>query len=138
MHICGLVYYFSTLRSSPFYVSCYSYWNQCFVLLWAIRPLMFTNCNSPFWWWSLVINLIIFEILRSYSILYLTEMFEQPCFLRFVQLVFLSVYFTITSDHNKWKKNVFSVLIQFYSTLYFCQTYFWNKTIWVIKVGKYI
>jgi hypothetical protein len=30
--IFGLVYYLSTARNSPFYIRCYTYGNQCFVL----------------------------------------------------------------------------------------------------------
>jgi hypothetical protein len=32
IHIFGLVYYLSTARNSPFYIRCYTYGNQCFVL----------------------------------------------------------------------------------------------------------
>ena len=32
IHIFGLVYYSSTARNGPFYIRCYTYGNQCFVL----------------------------------------------------------------------------------------------------------
>ena len=32
IHIFGLVYYLSTARNGPFYIRCYTYGNQCFVL----------------------------------------------------------------------------------------------------------
>ena len=42
IHIFGLVYYLSAARNSPFYIRCYTYGNQCFVLF---NVYKWKNCS---------------------------------------------------------------------------------------------
>ena len=44
IHIFGLVYYLSTARNSPFYIRCYTYGNQRFVLFKA-NVYKWKNCS---------------------------------------------------------------------------------------------
>ena len=44
IHIFGLVYYLSTAQNSPFYIRCYTYGNQCFVLF-EVNVYKWKNCS---------------------------------------------------------------------------------------------
>jgi hypothetical protein len=99
IHIFGLVYSLSTSH----FMSGVTH-TETNVLF--CSKLMCINFNILFWWQSLVIESQYSWIkTKSYNIFYLTEMFRQ---LRFV--VFLSVYFKVSSDHSKRRKQ-FCVLI---------------------------
>ena len=44
IHTFGLVYYLSTARNGPFYIRCYTYGNQCFVLF-QVNVYKWKNCS---------------------------------------------------------------------------------------------
>ena len=121
IHIFRLVYYLSTSRNSPYYIRCYTYGKRSFVK--NVLSYMFTNgnivvCKYIIWFYS---NLYFCQTHIWTSLLFIyisgvTHMENDLLFCSILKLMF-----------TNGKIIIYKFMIQFYSYLYFCQSYSWNK-----------